>query len=201
MLLAVKVGQQLGECVAAIKVSGIPLLSLFKLGTLAPLGIVECRLEHGLLLRFNRHSLIGLVNILEHHLHRRAVDNDVMIVDKQVIVRCVMEQTHTEQATAINVERLHQRRLQGLHVGHFLDVQFKRLLTHVNALHGFARVINFYSCEQCGMRFDGRFYRAAQALAIERAVYGIEIGQIVAGFSQMVHTLHIEAILYRRKGG
>ncbi len=121
MLGAFDIGHELGEGIATVKVSCIPLAPIFKgLGRTSG-GFSAGDFHEGHSLRSDFLAAIGFIDILEHNLHRCAVNDDVMIVQEQVIMTLVVQHTNMEQATAIDIKGFDQAALFLLDVLDLLD--------------------------------------------------------------------------------
>ena len=81
-----QVGKELGEGVAAVEVLGIPLTALDQRIGLTQLRVGLGNLHEGQFLGSDSLAAVGFVNVLQHDLHRRSVHDDVMVIQKQVIL-------------------------------------------------------------------------------------------------------------------
>ena len=93
-----------------------------------------------------------------------------MIVDEQVEVAVIAKQMDAEQTVVVDIERSHQLGSSLLDVVGVFDVQFPLLVVHVDGLHGFTVVGEFYPCEQGGVCLDGVDDGNAKPFFVERFV-------------------------------
>ena len=201
MVLAVlwlfQVGHELGEGVTAVKVGGIPSLILVKCPGLAQLGLGLCDLHERQLLGGNGLTKVGLVDVLQHDLHRRAVHDDVVVIQKQVIVLLVAHEIDMEQAAAVQVKRHHEPALFLLDVLNVLDCERPRLIVHVERLNGLTVIVQRDAGEQGGVGLECGLDSSKQALAVKGTIQHIDIGEIVKGFAFMAGAFNI----YTELGG
>ena len=95
-LLLLKVWYQLSENIAAVEVLCIPFFCLFESRRL-PLGLFICRHSgQRKLLFLKREPMVSLVNVCEQQVHRSAIDDDMMIVDKEIQMVCIAKQANAE---------------------------------------------------------------------------------------------------------
>ena len=99
-----QVGHQLRVAVAAVKVLGIPLLAFLERCRLAQLGLCRCHFRHRQCLGFQRLAVVGFLQIGQHHLQRCSVADDVVDVEEEVEVLCILQQADMEQPVVVDVE-------------------------------------------------------------------------------------------------
>ena len=106
VLSSVKVGQQGREAVAAVVLPSIPLLVLLELGHLSLFLFFEGQLGHRNRLGCQFLALVGCPYVVQEHLQRRAVANDMVDVQEPVVVLIVSQHPHAEEMVVVDVERL-----------------------------------------------------------------------------------------------
>ena len=193
-----QIGHKLGESIAAVEVGRIPAFALVKGRRLAQLGLGLSNLHDRHFLGLDLYSTVSLVDVLQNNLHRCAIDNDVVIVQKEVIILLIPQQVDVEQASAFQVKRLDEAGLFLLDVSNILDVKCPLFLFQVQCLNGVPIVVQLDACEQCGMSHKGCANSLEQPVAVERAVKNIYIGQIVKRLLLVARTFHEDAELRRR---
>ena len=104
VLWFLQVGHQLCKAIATVEVLGIPLLTLLKGRCLAQFRLSHRHLchRHGLGLQCS--PTIDLIHIAQHHFQCRTVANDMVDVEEEVEMLCILQQTNMEQSILVNVE-------------------------------------------------------------------------------------------------
>ena len=162
-----QVGKKLGKSVAAVKILGIPLTALGQGIGLTQLRLGLSNLHEGQFLGSNGFAAVSPVNVLQHDLHRSAVNDDVMVIQKQVILVFVVQHIYVEQAAAVYVEGFYETFLHLFDLLYLLDVERPGLVVHVKRLYGFAVIVQSDAGEQRGVGLKGCFYSVKQSLAVQ----------------------------------
>ena len=174
MVSLFEVGQQLGERVGAVEVLCIPALALVEGLARTGLLLYQHLLGERAHFRFDRLAAIGTVYIVEHQVHGSAVDDDVVVVDKEIVLSAIVEEAYAEEAVAHEVERLHELRLHLLEIVDALYLDGESLRS-IDLLNGLAVVVETDASEQGRVKAHGRFYCAAKTPGIEAVVNDINV--------------------------
>ena len=199
--VSLAVGSHLRKRFRTVEISGKPLLGLLESRCIPGLCLAVGHIHHAqAVVTFPRLPIpVGEVDVVQHQTHRRTINDDVMIVDKQIETDVVTEQADAEQAVATDIERLHQALFLPFKVIRFFHRQAPRLVRHVDGLRRLPAFVQHYARKQGRVTLDGRLDGATQALTVQTSVQLINIRQIIAYLACMTGTLHIDAILCFRK--
>ena len=91
-----QVGHQLCEAVATVEVLGVPLPAFVKGRCLAQRSFCRSHLGHRHLLWLQRSSTIHLIHVGQHDLQRGTIADDMVNVEEEVVVGCILQQTDME---------------------------------------------------------------------------------------------------------
>ena len=118
-----------------------------------------------------------------------------MIVDEEIEMTVVAEQMNAEQTVVIDVERTHQLGCRLFYVVNVFHIQFPFFVVHIDGLHGLAVVGELDAGKQGGVCLYGVDDGGTQPLFVERLVELIQVGQVIADFSDTAGTFHVDAVL------
>ena len=169
ILVAVKVGQQGREAVAAVELSCIPLLVGLKLGRLSQFVFFEGQLGHRDCLGCQFLALVGCPYVVHEHLQRRAVANDMVDVQEPIVVLVVAQHPHTEEMVVIEVERLDKAFYGSLDVCDMLNFQ-RPFLCVIDRLYRVAVFVHSYACQESWMGGYSSFYSRLEPVLVQTAV-------------------------------
>ena len=145
-----QVGNERGERVTAIKVLGIPLPAFLEGRCLSHTGFGNGLIHERRLLWLQCLAVVGRFDIGQHHFQREGVANDMVDVEKEIVMVFVLEQTNMKQTVIIYVEWYNHPLFLCFDVSHGFYFQYKRP-TAVKCLDGVALLIQCYTREESGM--------------------------------------------------
>ena len=164
------VGNQRSVHVAAVERLCIPLPGLLEGGRLSLRLFLQGHIGQRDVLFVGSDALISLVDVGEHLLHRRAIDDDMMIVDEQIQVAAVPQQPYVEQPSASQLEGFYQLLPHGGKVADVFHTQRPRLIADVDGLHRLAVVVQLQPGEEGGVGCHSLFDGPAQTVGVELTV-------------------------------
>ena len=169
ILGSVQVGQQGGEAVAAVVLLCIPLPVRLELGRLSLFLFFEGQLGHRDCLRCQFLALVGCPNVVQEHLQRRAVANDMVDVEEPVVVLVVAQHPHTEETVVIDVERLDKAFDGSPDIGDVLNFE-RPFLAVIDRLYRVAMFVHSYACQEGRMVGNCSFYSRLEPILVQTAV-------------------------------
>ena len=166
------VGYKLTESVAAIKILGIPLLTLLEGWCLHLLCFRTGHVGQCQNLWLYLLTTIGSINVGKYHLQGRTIGNEMVNVNEDVEMLAVFQQSDTEQPIFKDMKRHHHSPLFRFNVYDTFYLQAERLAV-IDALHWFALFVQFNACKQRRMCGYNRLYRCLKLFFIQTDIKSI----------------------------